>query len=429
MRLRTWMIAPLLISACNGGGSSSSDATMSRTDAAPADGALARDGGSADGALAGDDGGRDGRDGGEDGGAALDRDASRAPGTSILFEEPFDEPEADLMFAFDRWLFGFSDVPWTRSHRTAGGVRGSPYFRATSTYDAYGIGANHYFQKNFDGALAEHDTEFSARQCMRYSNGYFDARVVPLTGAPKINYFTGSHGGLLYYSLTSGAFVARERVIGQTSGARADLFTEFPGCAPGCGDQRVTNVVGTFTPGETIEGQVSGATATVNRLEPEGRVLGMNHFWHPGAPPSYRGDGLAEVAWFDITVGDYFGSNSPQNLVQHENHMILQEHYDEWLCLETLIDINQVPWNIEIYVTTEAGAATLAAGTTALDGAGRRQFNDYLYIRYQNPYGPAVERGFGIESTQWGAYGEASVDDFLEFDEYVIATGHVGHPF
>ena len=97
--------------------------------------------------------------------------------------------------------------------------------------------------------------------------------------------------------------------------------------------------------------------------------------------------------------------------------------------METHIDLDQVPWLVEIYVTTAPGAATLAAGTTAIDTNGRRQFNDYLYIRYSNPVGPALERGFGIGHNEYGAYGHANINDQIYLDEMVISTGKVGHPF
>ena len=261
------------------------------------------------------------------------------------------------------------------------------------------------------------------RQCMKYSSGYLDARVRGSIGA-KINYFIGDGGGFLNYTPVSGALQAQERVVGQTSGARADIFLPFENRSV-----RSTNIVGTFQAGETLVGQTSGARGTLTSFLPRERTIAFNHFWHPGGSEGWRGDGYQELTWFDLPSSHYFGSNNPVNQVQHNNWLILQDHYDEWMCLETHFDLDQAPWLVDIYVTTAPGAATLAPGTTGLDTAGRRQFNDYLYIRHSAPYAPALEPGFGIDFNQYGAYGLTLTGDQLYFDEMVISTGKVGHPF
>lgn len=262
---------------------------------------------------------------------------------------------------------------------------------------------------------------------MKYSNGFIDARVRAVDGT-KINYFIGSGGGFLDYIPTPGSvpFQARERVVGQPpNAARADIFLPYENR-----NVRVTNIVGTFQAGETIVGQTSGATATLVSFSPEERTIGFNHFWHPGsAENDFRGDYYQELTWYDISSDHYFGSNAVTNQVRHNNWLLLQDHYNEWMCLETHFDLDQVPWLVEIYVTTAPGAATLAQGATALDTNGRRQFNDYLYIRYSNPIAPAVEPGFGISFNQYGAYGHAVTGDQIYLDEMVISTGKVGHPF
>lgn len=344
--------------------------------------------------------------------------------TQILFDEHFDNPGPDLTFGFDGWLFGDSNQSWTRQDLASGGVNDGPAFLATSTFDSsiQAGGTSYYFRKDFTGDLADYSRDFWIRQCMKYSNGYLDARVRGPVGA-KINYFVGSGGGFLEYTPVSGTFQVRERVVGQTSGARANLFSPNPASS------RVTNLVGTFLVGESLVGESSGATATFIGFAPEERTIAFNHFWHPGSAPLFRADEYEELVWYDISTDDFFGSNNPVNQVQHTNWLLLQEHYNEWMCLETRIDLDQVPWVIEIYVTTAPGAATLAAGATGLDNNGRRQFNDYLYIRYSNPVAPAVEAGFGIGFNQYGAYGMTFRGDEIYFDEMTISTGKLGHPF
>ena len=311
------------------------------------------------------------------------------------------------------------------------------HFRATSTFDSYIIGddvsignggTSYYFLKNLSGNLAEHSRDFWVRQCMKHSAGYLDARTRGPIGA-KINYFIGSGGGFLDYIPTPGSvpFRAGERVVGGqgADAARGDIFLPYENT-----NVRVTNIVGTFRADQTIVGQTSGATATLVSFSPEERTIGFNHFWHPGsADNDFRGDNYQELTWFDLPSGDYFGSNNPLNQVRHNNWLLLQDHYNEWMCLETHFDLDQVPWLVEIYVTTAPGAATLASGTTALDTNGRRQFNDYLYIRYSNPTAPALEPGFGVHFNQYGAYGLTLRNDEIYFDEYLISTGKVGHPF
>lgn len=352
--------------------------------------------------------------------------------TQILFEERFDISGNNLTYGFDGWLFGHSNQLWTmRDHLQAGGVNNGPAFRATSAFDSFIIGddasigaggTSYYFLKNLTGNLADHSRDFWVRQCMKYSSGYLDARTRGPIGA-KINYFIASGGGFLEYTPIAGTFQARERVVGRTSSARANLFSPDPASA------RSTNLVGSFQVGEILVGETSGATATFQSFSPEERTIGFNHFWHPGSAPLFRADNYLELVWYDLTSDHYFGSNNPLNQVQHSNWLLLQDHYDEWMCLETHIDLDQVPWLVEIYVTTTPGAATLAAGTTALDMNGRRQFNDYLYIRYSNPTAPALDPGFGIDFNQYGAFGLTLTNDEIYFDEYLISTGKVGHPF
>ena len=345
--------------------------------------------------------------------------------TQILFEERFDNPGNNLTYGFDGWLFGQTNRPWTREHLLTGGVNNGPAFRATSTFDSLndGGGASYYFLKFFNGNLANNSRDFWVRQCMKYSAGYNDARTM-FPSNPKINYFIGDGGGWVEYTPISGTFRPGERVIGQNSGARADFFLPFKNRV-----SRSTNVVGTFQAGETLVGQTSQARATFVSFLDEPRTIGFNHFWHPGGTEEWRGGGYQELTWYDVASDHYFGSNNPVNQVRHSNWLLLQDHYDEWMCMETHIDTDQVPWLAEIYVTTAPGAATLAPGTTALDTNGRRQFNDYLYIRYSNPYAVALEPGFGVDHNEYGAYGGALPGDQLYFDEMVISTGKVGHPF
>lgn len=345
--------------------------------------------------------------------------------TQILFDEHFDNFGTDLTYSFDGWLFGDSTQSWTRQHLATGGVNDGPAFLATSTFDSsiQAGGTSYYFRKDFTGDLADYSRDFWIRQCMKYSNGYLDARVRGPVGA-KINYFVGPGGGFMAYRpLSENTFHPGERVVGQSSLVRADIFSPDPAST------RVTNISGTFQNGETIVGQTSRATATFLSFAPEERTIAFNHFWHPGSAPLFRADEYEELVWYDITTDAFFGSNNPVNQVQHTNWLLLQEHYNEWMCLETHIDLDQAPWVIEIYVTTAPGAATLAAGTTGLDDNGRRQFNDYLYIRYSNPVAPAVEAGFGIGFNQYGAYGMTFLGDEIYFDEMTISTGKLGHPF
>lgn len=350
-----------------------------------------------------------------------------APRTAAqLFSEPFDDPRTDLTYGFDGHVFGNSGRPWTREHLTSGGVNDSPCFRATATFDALlgSGGVNYFFFDTFTGEVAANNRQFWLRQCWRFSDGFLDSRDPEEAINPKLNYIVATNGGTLSYTPISGALIAGERVVGQSSGARADIFQ------PEGTSVRITNTVGTFSDAEVLVGQTSGARVRFGGYDPQWRNVQLNHFWHPGQrADGSRGDGLQDLRWQDQSYGFYFSANNPLNDVQHANFLVLQEHYDEWICLETHLDLDQVPWNVEIYVTTEAGAATLPSGTTALDTAGRRQFNDYLYIRYQNPIAPALEEGFGVESNQWGAYGHANVGDVWDFDEYAIATGHIGHPF
>lgn len=345
--------------------------------------------------------------------------------TQILFEEHFDNPGPDLNYGFDFSHFGDTDRPWDREHLTTGGVNGGSAFRTISTFDSINPdgGTSYYFMKNFTGGLATHSRDFWVRQCMKYSEGFIDARIMrPIN--PKINYFVATNGGILNYLTTSGTFQARERVVGQNSGARADFFQ------PTASSGRVTNMVGTFQAGEVLVGQTSGASATFASYAPQWRNMQLNHFWHPGAVgDGSRGFGYQDLRWQDQTNGYYFPANNPLNQVQHTNFLVIQEHYNEWMCLETHIDMDQVPWLAEVYVTTAPGAATLAPGTTAMDSNGRRQFNDYLYIRFSNPVAPALEPGFGINWNEYGSYGGALPGDQVYFDEMVIATGKMGHPF
>lgn len=347
--------------------------------------------------------------------------------TQILFEEHFDTPGTSLYYGFEYAKFGDSDPArqWDREHLTSGGINGGSAFRTTSTFDSINPdgGTSYYFMKDFTGSLATYSRDFWVRQCMKYSEGFIDARILrPIN--PKINYFIATNGGILNYSMTSGAFQARERVLGQISGARADFFQ------PDASSSRVTNILGTFQTGETVVGQTSGARASFASYDPQWRNMQLNHFWHPGdVGDGSRGDGYQDLRWQDQTNGYYFPANNPLNEVRHTNFLILQEHYNEWMCIETHIDMDQVPWLAEIYVTTAPGAATLASGTTAIDTNNRRQFNDYLYIRFSNPVAPALEAGFGINWNEYGSYGGALLGDQVYFDEMIITTGKVGHPF
>ncbi len=344
----------------------------------------------------------------------------------VLFEENFIDPGTDLTYGFDGHVFGNSGQPWTREHLLSGGVNDSPCFRATATFDALlgSGGVNYFFFLNFTGEVAAHNRQFWLRQCWKFSDGFLDARDPEEAVNPKLTYIVATNGGTLRYSPTSGALVAGERLIGQTSGARADLFQ--PEGASG----RVTNVVGTFVANELLVAQTSGAQATFLGYEPQWRNVQLNHFWHPGDPgDGSRGDGFQDLRWQDQSYGFYFPANNPLNDVQHTNFLILQEHYDEWICLETLVDVDQAPWAAEIYVTTAWGAANLAAGSTGLDLSGRRHFHDYLYLRFVNPVAPALEDGFGFNWIEYGSYGGARTGDQLYLDEMVIATSKIGHPF
>ncbi|MEK7703477.1 MAG: putative metal-binding motif-containing protein [Myxococcota bacterium] len=344
----------------------------------------------------------------------------------VLFEETFDDPGTDLTYGFDGHVFGNTNLPWTREHLTSGGVNNSPCFRATATFNALidSGGVNYYFFLNFTGDVAAHNRQFWLRQCWKFSDGFLDARDPEEAINPKLSYIVATNGGNLVYATTSGAFVAGERVVGETSGARADLFS------PDASYSRITNVVDTFAAGEVLVGQQSAARATFVSYDPQWRNVQLNHFWHPGSVgDGSRGDGFQDLRWQDQSHGYYFSANNPLNDVQHASFLVLQEHYDEWICLETLVDVDQAPWVAEIYVTTAWGAANLAPGTTGLDTGGRRHFHDYLYIRFINPVAPALEDGFGFNWIEYGSYGGARTGDQLYLDEMVIATSKIGHPF
>lgn len=341
-----------------------------------------------------------------------------------VYSESFNTPGPNTSYGFDGYLFGWSNQQWARLHQASGGVGNGACFKTVAGYDAIDIntgGTNHFFNKQFTGPLAAVDNNFWVRQCWKYSSPYLSG-IDPFTGT-KLNYFIGGGGGIITYAPVAGAFQAAERIVGATSGAGASIFS------PDQNGTRATNLSGTFQNGETITGQTSGATAVFGSYAPEDRTITFNHFWHIGwSGYGWADNGLVELAFYDITSDAYFGCNQDSNLVQHTNRLVLQEHYNEWICIETRFRLDQSPWLVEIYVTTEWGAANLQDGATGMNGA-VRHFNNHLYLRYNNTIAPALQPGFGVDSNEYGSFGMVRTGEEIWLDEYAINTVKMGHPF
>jgi len=343
--------------------------------------------------------------------------------SSTLFCEDFN---TDPGSGTNWWYYGFdggrfsqsSSGPfWDKTHMPSEGIGGSGTLRVTSTFDSDEV------TTGLDKVFPTDLRDFWVGQCWKFADGW------PGTEDMKLNYWHTSTPaqGFIEWATSSqnGVFQDTETIVGQTSGASADIFSFYT--YDSTSGARSVNIVGDFVVGETIVGQQSGATAIFGVFIYEERTVIQNHFWHNGGGTYWAGGG-AELAWYSITH-DWIGANFPLNSVQHTNYLYLHEHYDEWICLDTHFDVDQNPWDISVYVTTEWGAQNLAAGNTGTDSSGIQHFNDYLYISFIGSV-PGLLPGNGFTSNQYGSYVNHMVTtgNQMFLDEYVLSYSKTGPP-
>ena len=149
----------------------------------------------------------------------------------------------------------------------------------------------------------------------------------------------------------------------------------------------------------------------------------LNLFLHAGSRNlGWTGRGL-ELAHYQTSGDRWIPANSAGNEVSHTNALVLEEHYNRWICIEHEVDVDQNPWVHRYWVSTQGGS-NLAPGSTSMIN-GRREFNDYLYLEIEHSASPASYTYLKI-----GAFiNESAGTESMYLDAVEMSETKIGSPF